>query len=251
MPYLVRHASPAGPALRLVCFPHAGGSASFFRTWSRHLDPSVELVAVCYPGREGRFSEPLIPTMDELSSQITAELLAEAPVRTVLLGHSMGAAVAYETLLRLEAAGADHFTRLCVSGRRLAATATATATATAAAADVAPRTDEELIAAVTSLGGTNAEVWKDPDLCELFLPILRNDYHLIDNYRPREDAPPLRAEVITLTGDRDPRVAPQDAKQWSGVTWGPFASHVFEGDHFYLIPHAAQVARLAVARHGA
>ncbi|MGW0366573.1 thioesterase II family protein [Streptomyces sp. NPDC002990] len=242
MSYLVRHACPARPALRLVCFPHAGGSPSFFRGWSRHLDPSVELTAVCYPGREGRFSEPLIPVMDELAGQITAELLAEPPLRTVLFGHSMGAAVAYETLLRLQGAGADHFTRLCVSGRRPAAAATG-------AADVAPRTDADLIAAVTSLGGTNAEVWNDPDLREMFLPILRNDYRLIDGYRPREDAPLLDAAVLALTGDRDPRATPREVEQWSAVTAGPFASHVFEGDHFYLIPHAAQVARLAVGRN--
>ncbi|MEU9232753.1 thioesterase II family protein [Streptomyces subrutilus] len=241
MSYLVRHRSPADPAVRLVCFPHAGGSASFFRDWPRHLDPSVEVVAVRYPGREGRFGEPLVPTMDALSPQIAAELLAAPPVPTVLLGHSMGAAVAYESLLRLEAAGADHFTRLCVSGRGLAPPT----------AEAPPRTDEDLIAAVTSLGGTHAEVWNDPDLRELFLPIIRNDYRLIDEYRRREDAPPLRAGVMTLTGDRDPHVTPLDAQDWSAVTTGAFTSHVFEGDHFYLIPHAAQVARLAVDRHSA
>ncbi|MFZ3473282.1 thioesterase II family protein [Streptomyces sp. 4.24] len=240
MSYLARHRATADPALRLVCFPHAGGGASFFRDWTRHLDPSVDVVAVRYPGRESRFGEPLIPTMDALSPHIAAELLAEPAVPTVLLGHSMGAAVAYETLLRLEAAGADHFTRLCVSGRGLAPTAPVTA-----------RTDEDLIASVTSLGGPNVALWSDPELRELFLPVLRNDYRLIDAYRRREDAPLLRAGVMALTGDRDPRVTPRGAEEWSEVTAGAFTAHVFEGDHFYLVPHAAQVARLAVARPGA
>ncbi|OEJ33981.1 hypothetical protein [Streptomyces subrutilus] len=34
-------------------------------------------------------------------------------------------------------------------------------------------------------------------------------------------------------------------------TPAPVTSHVFEGDHFPLVPHAAQVARPAVARYGA
>lgn len=245
MSYLARHRSVAAPALRLVCFPHAGGGAAFFRDWPGHLDPSVEVVAVRYPGRESRIGEPLIPAMDVLSRQIAEELLAEAPVPTVLFGHSMGAAVAYESLLRIEAAGAGHVTRLCVSGRLLAAPAPPPAS------PVPPRADRELLASVTALGGPHAEIWKHPELRELFLPIVRNDYHLLDNYRRREDAPLLRAGVMALTGDRDPRVAAPEAARWAAVTAGAFTSHVFEGDHFYLVPHAGQVARLAVTRQDA
>ncbi|MGV8475897.1 thioesterase domain-containing protein, partial [Pseudomonas aeruginosa] len=30
------------PRLRLACFPHAGGSASFFRSWSERLPPDID-----------------------------------------------------------------------------------------------------------------------------------------------------------------------------------------------------------------
>ncbi|MER5731267.1 alpha/beta fold hydrolase [Streptomyces sp. NPDC002138] len=237
MPYLVRHTSPAAPALRLVCFPHAGGGASYFRGWARHLAPSVELLAVQYPGRESRFTEPLVGEMAPLAEAVSTELAAEPPLPTVLFGHSMGAMVAYEALLRLEASGATHFTRLCASGHALDATP----------AGVAEDTDAELIASVKALGGTNAAVWDSPDLSEILLPIIRNDYRLIDTYRRAPGTPLLRAEVRAFSGDADPRITPEQAALWAGATKGPFSAHLFEGAHFYLTDHAAQVAHHAVA----
>ncbi|MET9700372.1 alpha/beta fold hydrolase [Streptomyces sp. NPDC006529] len=237
MPYLVRHTAPAAPTVRLVCFPHAGGGASYFRGWSRHLAPSVELLAVQYPGRESRFTEPLVGELAPLAAGAHRELLAEPPLPTVLFGHSMGAMVAYETLLLLEASGAAHVTRLCASGRAL----------DAPPVGAAETTDAELIASVKALGGTNAQVWDDPELSGLLLPIIRNDYRLIDTYRRAPGTPPLRAEVLALSGDADPRITPEQAALWATATTGPFSARVFEGGHFYLTEHAADVARLAVA----
>ncbi|NNJ06159.1 thioesterase [Streptomyces sp. PKU-MA01144] len=234
-PYLTRHTRPDRPARRLVCFPHAGGAASFYRPWARYADPSLELLAVQYPGRENRFREPLVPTMDPLAAAVADALLALPPVPTVFFGHSMGAAVAYETLLRLEGAGACHVTRLCVSGR-----------SPDGAARPAVRTDDEVVEAVGSLGGTHAAVLDDPDLRELLLPVIRNDYHLIDVYRRRADAPLLHADVHALTGDRDPQVTPGEAAGWSALTSGSFTLTVLEGDHFYLVPAVGRVARAAM-----
>ncbi|MEY9893890.1 surfactin synthase thioesterase subunit [Catenulispora sp. MAP12-49] len=51
------HPSPDAP-VRLLCLPHAGGSASFFRAVSQALAPKVEVLAVQYPGRQDRRGEP-------------------------------------------------------------------------------------------------------------------------------------------------------------------------------------------------
>ncbi|MFI5977261.1 thioesterase II family protein [Streptomyces sp. NPDC051452] len=235
-PYLTRHTRPGRPARRLVCFPHAGGAASFYRPWAPYTDPATELLAIQYPGRENRFREPLIPTMDPLTSAVAEELLALPPLPTVFFGHSMGAAVAYETLLRLDQAGAAaHITRLCVSGR-----------SPDDFAGPAVRTDDDVVEAVRSLGGTHAEVLDNPDMRELLLPAIRNDYHLIDGYRRRSDAPPLRVDVHALTGDRDPRVTPEEMAGWSALTSGSFTLTVLAGDHFYLVPATERVARIAM-----
>ncbi|MFD7647795.1 thioesterase II family protein [Streptomyces albidoflavus] len=108
------------------------------------------------------------------------------------------------------------------------------------------RTDEEVVAAVLALGGTHATVFEDPELRELLLPIIANDYRLIDAYRPAAGTPLLRAAVHALTGADDPQVTPEEAGQWRAVTSGRFALTVLDGDHFYLVPEAERVARAAL-----
>jgi hypothetical protein len=43
---------------RLLCFPHAGGSAAAFSRLSSFLTPDIELLAVEYPGRLERREDP-------------------------------------------------------------------------------------------------------------------------------------------------------------------------------------------------
>src|SRR3954451_24407618 len=44
------HPAPAAP-VRLVCFPHAGGAATYYHPLSRALADEADVLAVQYPGR--------------------------------------------------------------------------------------------------------------------------------------------------------------------------------------------------------
>ena len=112
---LVRAGGDRRPRLRLVCFPHAGGTPAAFRGWADRLPPEVELLIACYPGRHNRFADPLWTRMEPLADEAAAALLRLPDVPTALFGHSMGAAVAYEAAVRLQAAGRPPL-RLFVSG---------------------------------------------------------------------------------------------------------------------------------------
>jgi pyochelin biosynthetic protein PchC len=103
--------------LRLVCFPHAGGSAAAYRTWAGELPENVETVAVQYPGRADRWAEPAHKTMSGLADNVAEALSDLAAKPYVFFGHSMGAAIAYETSLRLRDTGLPEPRLLVVSGR--------------------------------------------------------------------------------------------------------------------------------------
>src|SRR3712207_5548265 len=113
----VFHPAP-GDAVRLVCLPHAGGSASFFFPVSKLLTPAVEVLAIQYPGRQTRRHEPGIDSIPVLADEIFAALrhLDDRPL--ALFGHSMGAVLAYEIALRMRRANLPSPVRLFASGRR-------------------------------------------------------------------------------------------------------------------------------------
>ncbi|MGH8967293.1 MAG: thioesterase II family protein [Actinomycetes bacterium] len=52
--------------LRLICLPPAGGGASRYRDWPAHFPDDVEIVSVQLPGRENRFHESPIESMEQL-----------------------------------------------------------------------------------------------------------------------------------------------------------------------------------------
>lgn len=63
------------------------------------------MVAVQYPGRQERRTEPLVDSIEELADLIVPELEPWLDRPLTFFGHSMGASPAYEVALRLEARG--------------------------------------------------------------------------------------------------------------------------------------------------
>lgn len=208
-----------------MCFPHAGGSASFYYPMSRQLSPGVDVLAVQYPGRQDRRAEPNIPDIGELADRIAEALAPWTDLPFTLFGHSMGATLAYEVARRLQATGGQGATDLFVSGRR------------------APHRnlddglhllpDDELVADLWSLDGTDSQAFGDAELLKLILPAIRSDYRAAETYR-YIPGPKLRCPIHALTGFSDLRVPVDELHYWSAHTEGAFDLQVFSGGHFYL-----------------
>ena len=214
--------------VRLLCFPPAGAGAGFYRSWPGALPASMAVLSVQYPGREQRLGEPCAQAMDELADAVARACVPVVSGRPlVLFGHSMGAAVAFEVAFRLEQAGIA-LERLIVSGRPAPPCQRSKA--------LHLREDDALIAELEALGGTHRAILESEALRTVYLPIMRADLQLIENYQWRKERR-VCAPIWSCVSEQDTEVTIEEARAWGEVTSGHFELEVFPGSHFFLVEH--------------
>lgn len=226
-------------AARLVCLPHAGGSATFYRPVSAGMPASVDVLAVQYPGRQDRRHEPCATSLDELADHVTSVLLPWTDRPLLLFGHSMGATLGFEVARRLERDHGVVLSALFASARR--------APSCPRHETVHLRDDDGLIEEMRQLSGTDSAILEDDELIRMALPAIRADYRAAETY-VYEPGPNLRCPVVSLVGDDDPKVTVDEARAWSRHTDTSSEFHVFQGGHFYLTAHRKQVLALLARR---
>ena len=226
-------------AIGLVCFPHAGGSASFYLPVSRALTPTTDVLAVQYPGRQDRRAEQCIDDVRTLA-QHAAEALGDYTRRPLaLFGHSLGASVAFETARVLEHQQGRAPAYLFVTGRR--------APSRQRDERAHLQDDSGLIEELRRLDGTESNVLGDDEMLRAVLPAVRSDYRAAETYR-YEPGPPLSCPITVLISDTDPKVTLDEAQAWSEHTSGVFECRVFTGGHFFITQHQAELLDIIVSR---
>ena len=228
-------------AVRLVCLPHAGGSATAYFPFSRAAAEAgldADVITVQYPGRQDRRGEPCFDELAAMADVITDDLGQWFDRPVALFGHSMGATLGYEVARRLQARGARPLGLF----------------ASACPAPSVPRTeyvhqldDDGLIAALKEISGTDSAVFVDDELLRMVLPAIRGDYTAVETYR-HESGRELDCPIHVLLGADDPVVDLAEAGAWRAHTTSDCAVEVLEGGHFYLNAQLGSVLTTVAAR---
>lgn len=224
------------PRVRLFLFHHAGGSHQAFRDWTRHFPSDWEICLTDAPGR-GVLSElPPVPSSELLVQGFLEELLMWLDRPFAFFGHSMGALVAHELTLALEAARLPLPVWLGISGRGCPRSSLARPTAH----HLLP--PDELRAEVSRMGGTPEQVMRDPELWGLLEPVIRADFGLVETWRPAAGRSlKVPVPLSAFGGADDPLVTPDELAGWADHTEHFGDRHLFEGGHFYFAPLGRRV----------
>ena len=221
--------------LQLFCFAHAGAAGTVFSGFDERLGDEVEVCAVTLPGRGARTDDPFAEEWPALIADLARSVEAVGRGPVALLGHSLGATVAFEVARQLAAAGRPPV-RLFLSAP------TVLGDDGLLHGDGSKITDEQVLEMIEDLAGElGEEIADEPDVVAFFSAVIRADYALAARYRDN-DGGPLPVPATILLGEEDGGVVP-----WLVPTWRQRLSvevdvHTFSGGHLFLFNESREDA---------
>jgi surfactin synthase thioesterase subunit len=211
---------------RLFCFPYAGGGASIFRLWQERLPSDIEVCAIQLPGREDRLRETPFDRLSSLIDELADVLYPYMDLPFAFFGHSLGSLISFELTRRLRRQKAPCPLQLFVSGCRAPQIPNPDP-------PIHQLPDAEFIEELGRFNGTPQAVLDNPELMEVFLPLLRSDIGLWETYVYDREAP-LDCPITAFGGLEDEEVSREELAAWCDQTRSRFNMQMFSGDHFYL-----------------
>jgi surfactin synthase thioesterase subunit len=216
-----RHERNPAARVTLFCLPFSGSGASAYNSWKRLFPPEVEVCPVHLPGRDERLNED-----PDLSPASVARVLAERiDLPFAVYGHSMGARLGFEVLRSL---------RDC--GRPAPLRCYAAASPPPDVADAFPACvelpDDAFLEFLIQTIDAPSSLRDEPELREIFLPLLRHDLRWCRDYR-YDAGLPLDTTVVALAGRSDVTASPEVMAGWSRHG-DQFRMLTLAGGHFFL-----------------
>ncbi|VXC59654.1 Surfactin synthase thioesterase subunit [Pseudomonas sp. 8Z] len=225
------------PVLRLYCFPYAGAGHTVFQHWRAGLPSDIELALVKLPGRGARFGEPRATSLAELAEALAVEV-AQAyadGIPFAFFGHSMGALLAFETARQLARQG--------LSPAQLLVSARTAPLAHGWRERLANLPQAQFLEIIRGMNGLPQELLDNPEWIELFLPIIRDDFALCEDYC-YHPAPLLPCPIQVLAGETDASVPLSLLDGWAQESQAECRTWLFPGGHFYLFEQEAELLAL-------
>ncbi|NSL86200.1 thioesterase [Chitinophaga sp. Mgbs1] len=221
-------------AVNLFLLHHAGGNKYAYQQLKSMFPPEIKVTLLELPGRGARMHEPLVSDIHLLVEDIYRMISPALDAPYFFMGHSMGSVLAYLLTRKSLRENRTPPAHLFLSGRR----GPAYEEDNTSQSSSLPK--DAFIAVLRKLGGIPQQILEDEQAMNFFLPVIRSDFRVLENYC-YEPEPPLRIPVTVLLG-KDDHSAHKAGIPWQDITTYPADVRYFEGGHFFLFENPAAVA---------
>lgn len=213
--------------IKLFCFPHAGGLSSVYKSWERYISNDIEIIPIELAGRGKRIDVPTYQSIDEAVDDLYKNIESHLDMTEfALFGHSLGAIIVYEMIYKLKKELGREPIHTFFSGRM--------PIQIVSSRDRHKLSDKALRDYIIKLGGTPVEIQQYDELLNMFLPIIRSDFKMVEtyNYKPKYEL--MKSDISIFNGKNDELIDKDRLEGWKDYTTGACEFYKFEGGHFYI-----------------
>ncbi|MDJ0732590.1 MAG: thioesterase II family protein [Nostocaceae cyanobacterium] len=212
--------------LRLFCFPYAGGSSIIFRRWLDKVPGNIEICPIELPGRGTKIKLAPLNKLELIVEALALQIQPYLDKPFAFFGHSMGGLISFELVRLLRKKYSMMPNHLFISAR---------------CAPQIPNSEppihalpeSDFIAELRRYNGTPEAVLENQELMQLFMPILRADFAVLESYI-YHPAPPLECPISVFGALEDHKVSVEKLEAWREQTNSYFSLDMLSGDHFFI-----------------
>lgn len=220
---------------QLFMLHFSGGSKYSFNLFTDKLKDFFSLEPVELPGRGLRFDEDLIYDKEKAVTDLLLQIRKKRNEKPfILYGHSLGAELGFLITKELEKVG-DFPSYLVVSG------------------NPGPnmRDNQKLYEIpnpsffdkLKELGGLPKEILESEELREIFEPILRADFEIIEK-DTIINAEKIKSPIFALMGNEERTV--DKVENWENYTESSFDFNILPGNHFFIYENKDKICDILI-----
>ncbi|MFB8376482.1 thioesterase II family protein [Paenibacillus polymyxa] len=223
--------------MKLFCLPFAGGTKRAYANWSRFANPSIKIEAIEIRGRGERFGQSFYQDITEAVDDIFSiikDKISNEPY--ALFGHSMGTLLIFELYYKLIAEGYHRPQHIFFSGRQSPIVKDNMFVNSS-------MPDDEFASKIIALGGIQEELSQSKELMAYYMPILKNDIRIMENYAFKERPTKIKCKISVLSGIDD-KIDSEQQIVWADLCEQQSRSYYFTGGHFFINDHVEKIVNM-------
>ncbi|MBC8756498.1 thioesterase [Kordia sp. YSTF-M3] len=225
---------------QLFLLHFAGGSKYSFDSLKEHLGMHIDFLPLEIPGRGKRFKEALLKSKTEAVQDYCQQIKTlrnEQPY--IIYGHSMGATLGLNIVAELEKEN-DAPVHLILSGN------SGPGIKEYVGGKELPKrysmNDIKFKEELRRLGGVPEEVLENNELYDLFSPIMRADFEILEKEENSEKGLMIHTPIHAMMGSEEK--TKDHIANWKKFTSKKFTSEIVEGNHFFINEHPQKIAEV-------